>query len=102
MSVNKYMKFNFKQLVSLLPEHWEVIPIDSSEFESYRDDGRDYDLPMFMRKDKLARIYINVHEHDTPYMFAISYDEHNDGECDGDFVTAIKICDNYIAAYSII
>ena len=95
------MKYDYNQLVSLLPEHWEVLPAtpDSNDWEDFSDDGRDYNLPMFQRKDKLARIYINAGKIDTPYMFAIAW--YDDGECDGDFATAIKMCDDYVAAYPI-
>lgn len=81
-------------LSSLLPSHWEVIPV--GQIDSFYDDGRDYDMPMYMRKDGLARIYINKNEHDTEYMFAISWDEHSDGDCLGDFREAIAMADRYL------
>lgn len=86
---------DLNKLLSILPSHWEMLPADTESF----DDGRDYDKPMFVRRDGLARIYFNRGEEDTKYMFAISWDAHGDGECCGDFQTAITMCDEYVMRY---
>jgi hypothetical protein len=77
-----------------LPSHWECIePTDDMRTDGFFDDGRDYDKPMFMRKDGLARIYFNEGEEGTPYQFAICWDEKGDGDCCGDFEQALRIAD---------
>lgn len=88
---------DIKELLALLPQHWEIIPPDTSN--EFCDDGRDYDKPMFMRKDKLARIYFNKDEDNSKYTYAIAWDEHGDGDCRGDFAYAIKIADDYVNEY---
>lgn len=79
-----------------LPNHWHVIEPSGDMSDGFFDDGRDYDMPMFMRKDGLARIYFNEGDFGTEYMFAIVWDEAGDGDCRGDFETALKVADEYV------
>lgn len=84
------------ELIKLLPEHWEVIQPDDAGFRRWSDDGRDYDKPVFIRKDGLARIYLNQGEENTLYTYAIAWDKYDDGDCCGDFEIAIEIADEYV------
>lgn len=89
------------EYIAKLPEHWKIIEIDQPD--RFFDDGRDYNKPMFIRKDGLARIYFNENETDeSGYLFALCWDWHGDGDCCGDFELAIKICDDYVAKYPLI
>jgi len=84
-----------EQLIGSLPDHWKVIYPDDNGFDNkFADDGRDYDMPMFVRKDHKARIYFNDGENDTDYMFGIVL-EPDDGDCCGDLIEAIAIADAY-------
>lgn len=81
-----------------LPEHWKLVETNSPEDE-FSDDGRDYDVPFFIRKDGLARIYINQSEWFTDYMFALAFDD--DGDCraykdENSFEDTIKYCDDWV------
>src|SRR5258706_11303476 len=96
---------NIPELYLLLPEHWEVItpeelrdPAKFGPFD-YADDGRDPDKPIFVRKDGLARIYFNIGGMDTEYCFAIAWDWHGDGDCYGDFKTALNQADAYVSQF---
>jgi len=80
-----------------LPNHWEELP---AETKSY-DDGRNYDKPMYIRKDGYARIYHNeIHDaYDKHHEFAIVW-----GDGDGDnggasLEAAIEIADLHIETY---
>ena len=76
-----------------LPDHWEELPASTKSY----DGGRDYDKPMYIRKDGLARIYHNqVNEPgDEKYEFAIVLAD-GDGDCSSDLLDAIRMCDNHI------
>ena len=81
-----------------LPNHWKLVETNSSEDE-FSDDGRDYDVPFFIRKDGLARIYINQSEWFTDCMFALDFDD--DGDCraykdENSFEDTIKYCDDWV------
>lgn len=81
-----------------LPPHWEITKDDSYFF----DDGRDYDKPMFQRKDGQARIYHNLGEEGTQYAYAIVWDEgpwSPDGDCCGSFEDALRKADAYVEKY---
>jgi len=63
-----------------LPLNWRML--SKEEEEHYCDDGRDFDKPMFLRDDKLARIYFNdISTPDQLSPIAIAYDYFNDGDC---------------------
>ena len=88
------MPDDIQQLVDLLPSHWEVLPTETLSC----DDGRDYEKPMFMRKDGLARIYFNDSPDDS-CVFSIAFDFHYDGDCRSTLDEAIMVADHYIATY---
>lgn len=89
---------NISDLIKHLPDHWKIIEVDEPGSD-YGDDGRDYNKPMFIRKDGLARIYFNLGEEGGPYYYAISWDEAGDGACCGDFEQALRISDEYVETY---
>jgi hypothetical protein len=93
---------NIEELIKTLPSHWELIGIDNIA-DHYYDDGRDYDQPMFVRKDGLARIYFNAGEDETTeYLFGVAYDWHCDGDCYGNFSNALEAADRYVEAYPLV
>lgn len=56
-------------------------------------------MPFFIRKDGLARIYINQSEWFTDCMFALDFDD--DGDCraykdENSFEDTIKYCDDWV------
>jgi hypothetical protein len=94
-----------KTLAVQLPSHWRVVGSLSGRDWLESDDGRDYSVPFFARKDGLARVYINEDEWYTFCMFAIVWDEHPDGDCCGyeqdSFLNIIKYCDEYVEKHPI-
>jgi nanoRNase/pAp phosphatase (c-di-AMP/oligoRNAs hydrolase) len=86
---------NIVDMIKFLPVHWKVIA--ANEPDEFFDDGRDYDLPMFIRNDGLARIYFNKDEDESSdCRFAISWDWHSDGDCCGSFERAVSLADEYV------
>ncbi len=76
----------------MIPNHWEELP---AEHRSY-DSGRNYDKPMYIRKDGYARIYHNVVESVEDYEYAIVF-ACGSGDCAYSLPTAILRADKYIA-----
>jgi hypothetical protein len=89
----------------ILPAHWEVVEEEEPakrKFSFFSDDGRDYNKPMFIRKDGLARIYFNEDETESSgYLYGIVYDMHDDGDCCGDLQEALNRADDYVAKSSL-
>lgn len=81
------------RLIINLPDNWDYT-YNGINDEYFYDDGADYDKPFFIRKDKLARIYFNLGEENTDYMFGIAFE--NDGDCAATLDEAIKICEDYL------
>jgi hypothetical protein len=86
-----------EELVKQLPEHWESWTADESR-DVWWDDGRDYDKPVFIRKDKLARIYFNNCP-DNNCVYSIAFDYHSDGECYPTLKEAIEYCEWYLLKF---
>jgi len=88
-------KEDINKCISLLPKHWEVY--SEEEGFDFWDAGRDYDKPMFIRKDRMARIYFN--ELSCPNddaIFAICWDGFGQGDCSSNFKIALKRADELI------
>jgi len=83
-------------LAALLPDHWELVETNSKG-DGYYDDGRDYTVPFFRRKESSDgedyRIYINDGAWFTEHMFGVILAD--DGDCfeANRFLQAIKLCD---------
>ncbi len=73
-----------------IPSHWEIL-----ERDMFFDDGRDYNKPMYARKDGKARVYHNAGEEGTKYEFAIATSD-GDGECASSLSQAIKYADSMV------
>jgi hypothetical protein len=85
---------NIDELLKQLPDHWEMWAADECN-HIWIDDGRDYDKPIFLRKDKSARIYFNV----DPTIFSITFDYHHDGQAYETFEESLKFADWYVENY---
>jgi hypothetical protein len=78
-----------------IPDHWMVVSKEEDLANRFCDDGRDYDKPMYARKDWLARIYHNEFSAGTDYEFAIAWHD-GDGDCRGTLEEAIEVADKYL------
>jgi hypothetical protein len=77
-----------------LPDHWEELPASTKSYDS----GRNYDKPMYIRKDGYARIYHNVVDSIEDYEYAIVF-ACGTGDCAYSLPNAILRADIYIAEH---
>jgi len=86
-----------EELIKQLPDHWEMWTAEECK-NIWSDSCREYDKPIFLRKDGLARIYF-CSQPSTDCVFSIAFDYHYDGECRGTLEEAIRYSDWYVEAF---